>query len=435
MTLFFVLSGFVIHYNYNATSPVRADCATFFVARFARLYPLYIVAVPVRLRLYGTDARGACGRMRHAGRALVGPGLLSDADAKLVLRRDLPGVARLSIWTGRRGDMVDQRRSFLLSGLCRRSDADRTTPLVAARCDRHRGRGLLSHLIYFWCAAITRTTSIASAWRLFGPAASTASGYDNSLLRWLLYFNPAARLGEFLAGLAAAQLYLAPSRRAPATLCRSARLGYTLIAISGGGADASVALWHDRAHHTLFIGRIASPLYGPLVATMTVFLIARYDTRVVAAIVAAAAGATGRSELFDLHAARNHAVGVQTARPDDDRCRRRLGHLGRRSGAAGADQPRLLRAVRAPGAHVASRAIWRRRSCAGCSRRRTAEQSRAAARFRRQIELMDLRVVAAAPIGGEILAAAVGRVAELYRVDGEHAGRLASIAGACAAPP
>ena len=34
------------------------------------------------------------------------------------------------------------------------------------------------------------------------------SGYENSLMRWLLYLNPAARFGEFLAGLAAAHLYL-----------------------------------------------------------------------------------------------------------------------------------------------------------------------------------------------------------------------------------
>jgi hypothetical protein len=47
MTLFFVLSGFVIHYNYAAS--IERDgargIANFFVARFARLYPLYIVVI------------------------------------------------------------------------------------------------------------------------------------------------------------------------------------------------------------------------------------------------------------------------------------------------------------------------------------------------------------------------------------------------------
>ena len=62
-------------------------------------------------------------------------------------------------------------------------------------------------------------------------------------------------------------------------------------------------------------------------------------------------------------------------------------------------------------------------------RRRTAEQRRSAVRFRRQIELMDRPVAAAAPIGHEVLAAAVGRVADLHRVDGEQAGRFAFVAG------
>ena len=42
MTLFFVLSGFVIHYNYNATITRPGGLRLFFVARFARPYPLYI---------------------------------------------------------------------------------------------------------------------------------------------------------------------------------------------------------------------------------------------------------------------------------------------------------------------------------------------------------------------------------------------------------
>ena len=48
MSLFFVLSGFVIHYNYADlfhAAPLRVAVSRFFVARFARLYPLYAVAI------------------------------------------------------------------------------------------------------------------------------------------------------------------------------------------------------------------------------------------------------------------------------------------------------------------------------------------------------------------------------------------------------
>src|SRR5262249_48314624 len=44
MSLFFVLSGFVIHYNYSEKID-RDGYTKFFVARFARLYPLYIVCI------------------------------------------------------------------------------------------------------------------------------------------------------------------------------------------------------------------------------------------------------------------------------------------------------------------------------------------------------------------------------------------------------
>lgn len=52
MSLFFVLSGFVIHYNYAgsfAQQPIGRATWQFFVARFARLYPLYAVAIFISL--------------------------------------------------------------------------------------------------------------------------------------------------------------------------------------------------------------------------------------------------------------------------------------------------------------------------------------------------------------------------------------------------
>jgi peptidoglycan/LPS O-acetylase OafA/YrhL len=43
MTLFFVLSGFVIHYNYGFSVTLPGGVRAFFVARFARLYPLFLL--------------------------------------------------------------------------------------------------------------------------------------------------------------------------------------------------------------------------------------------------------------------------------------------------------------------------------------------------------------------------------------------------------
>jgi peptidoglycan/LPS O-acetylase OafA/YrhL len=48
MTLFFVLSGFVIHYNYHRTVGIRANGnGDFFIARFCRLYPLFLAVFAI----------------------------------------------------------------------------------------------------------------------------------------------------------------------------------------------------------------------------------------------------------------------------------------------------------------------------------------------------------------------------------------------------
>jgi peptidoglycan/LPS O-acetylase OafA/YrhL len=54
MQLFFVLSGFVIHYNYAAIGhlPRPRNIAKFYIARFARIYPLYILFLTLQLVLH-----------------------------------------------------------------------------------------------------------------------------------------------------------------------------------------------------------------------------------------------------------------------------------------------------------------------------------------------------------------------------------------------
>lgn len=49
MSIFFVLSGFVIHYNYADKIGRTESVYAFFVARFARLYPLYAILVSAEI--------------------------------------------------------------------------------------------------------------------------------------------------------------------------------------------------------------------------------------------------------------------------------------------------------------------------------------------------------------------------------------------------
>src|SRR6202011_4515304 len=74
----------------------------------------------------------------------------------------------------------------------------------------------------------------------FGPVASSGLGYQDSLLRWLLYFNPAGRLGEFFVGMAAAHFYLAQPPRRMRSSSAWAPAVITLLAIL---ATVAIHLW------------------------------------------------------------------------------------------------------------------------------------------------------------------------------------------------
>src|SRR5262245_1965462 len=45
MSVFFVLSGFVIHYNYSQLLQRKRGILSFFVARLSRIYPLFFACV------------------------------------------------------------------------------------------------------------------------------------------------------------------------------------------------------------------------------------------------------------------------------------------------------------------------------------------------------------------------------------------------------
>ena len=89
---------------------------------------------------------------------------------------------------------------------------------------------------------------------------------QDSLVRWLYYFNPLARLPEFVAGVAAAQIFLA--RRNGAQPQRILGTPWVTALLIAAVIGVHLALYVGIAPHNTFIGRVASPLYGPLIAVM-----------------------------------------------------------------------------------------------------------------------------------------------------------------------
>jgi peptidoglycan/LPS O-acetylase OafA/YrhL len=234
MTLFFVLSGFVIHYNYAnlVTGAGVKGVGSYLWARFARLYPLlllmmfFYVLVSSRHIDYWS---GHPERLNSTFRALpyfllsVQSWFYVVIDGNPLL--DAIGGASPITWS----ISAEWFFYFLYLALVWLVLKLRT-PSVA----------LL--VILLWCLAWTgiaaglynRTDQI-NAWAVahFGPVADIGERPQDSFVRWLLYFSPYLRLGEFVLGALVAQLYAKLRRVRVSTLGNSVgAVGFVAAAAS-----------------------------------------------------------------------------------------------------------------------------------------------------------------------------------------------------------
>ena len=213
MTLFFVLSGFVIHYNYAGlvTGGRLRGIAAFLWARFARLYPLFLLMMLVYVLVSQRHVAYWTGRPEDINAIfqalpyfllsiqswiykLIGGGALIDA-----IRGGSPPT-----WS------ISTEWFFYFA-----------YPLIAWFILRARAPAIILLVIGIWCVLWTafstglydRTPQI-DAWAVdhFGPIAEMQN-HDDSFVRWLLYVSPYLRIGEFVLGAITAQLYIALQRR------------------------------------------------------------------------------------------------------------------------------------------------------------------------------------------------------------------------------
>lgn len=213
MTLFFVLSGFVIHYNYSATaSRSLRDVGRFLWARFARLYPLFLLMLAVSLLLSIKPFHMLRGDTRAFYSTLEAlPFFLLSIQSWLYLPIGenslvyaIGGSASLS-WS------ISTEWFFYL-----------IYPMVALLILRSWNVKLTFGAILLWgllwiafCVSLFDRAASINDWAVahFGPIAEMREPQDNfaaqdSFVRWLLYFSPYLRMGEFVLGSLVAQLYV-----------------------------------------------------------------------------------------------------------------------------------------------------------------------------------------------------------------------------------
>jgi peptidoglycan/LPS O-acetylase OafA/YrhL len=213
MTLFFVLSGFVIHYNYAqlVTAGRLRGVAAYLWARFARLYPLFLLTLlgyVLISRKHYEFWTGHPEEFKDVLQAL--PYFLVPVQSwfyvpigNTTLIYAIGGSSSLT-WS------ISTEWFFYF-----------LYPLVAWFILRSGAPRRTAALVLIWCLLwIALTTSLydrapgINAWAVarYGPIAEMNEPQDafaaqDSYVRWLLYFAPYLRMGEFVLGSLIAQLY------------------------------------------------------------------------------------------------------------------------------------------------------------------------------------------------------------------------------------
>jgi peptidoglycan/LPS O-acetylase OafA/YrhL len=233
MTTFFVLSGFVIHYNYAhfVVSGWR-NIGNFLWARLSRLYPMFLFVLVADV-IFGQKLNavmlGRADEFREAVQAV--PYYLLFIQSWIYRAFDtssliyLVGIDSPLTWS------VSTEWFFYLC-----------YPVIALAVLKVNRRALIA--IVFWSIgwSILINTLVGygnevDTWAAvnYGKLAALGSGGNqDSFYRWLFYFSPYFRIGEFILGALAAQLYIQLQSfkvEAREKLCGDIALGLGLLSL------------------------------------------------------------------------------------------------------------------------------------------------------------------------------------------------------------
>ncbi|HEY1806390.1 MAG TPA: acyltransferase [Terracidiphilus sp.] len=272
MPLFFVLSGFVIHYNYGslfARERYGSACWQFGVARFARLYPLFVVLLLFSCAADSFFTNNANLVVRILARYLT---LTQTWKYTVYDHRMLPNWIFGLSWS------VSTEWFFYLA--------------YALLIFRVRALGSVKTALAATVGFVVLVFSL-SVWGsdhrgLFILPADGNLGtpdlFNNSFYRWALYFSPYARLPEFILGCLVAQLYLALKEKPGPVEQRAGQIaGLLSLVFLGWAGWAWVSMGPDHPHVTNYVSFMSLNFgVAPGLALM-IFCCARY--RIFAGVV------------------------------------------------------------------------------------------------------------------------------------------------------
>lgn len=184
VTLFFVLSGFILAYNHASDGAIgtRVPARDFWAARFARIYPVYalglLLALPALLAARATTS----------GRDLA----LALGTTPFLLQGWIPRIA--GRWNGPAWSLSAEALFYL------------AFPFLVVGIARLQRRGLLALGAAAWATSL----ATVGAYLLLHPDGPVHPGMPTAAAPWLacVRYHPLARLPEFVLGIVAGRLFL-----------------------------------------------------------------------------------------------------------------------------------------------------------------------------------------------------------------------------------
>jgi peptidoglycan/LPS O-acetylase OafA/YrhL len=278
MTLFFVLSGFVIHYNYRdlAGQGTASTIGEFLWARFSRLYPMFFVIVLIDVLLgkpafdFISGQVGAFDVVQHAlpyYLTLTHSWIYSHDDTfSLIYELGKNSSVTWSISTEWFFYFAFPFIAFVVIRL------RRIPPIF----------GWLLTVCVLWItivSVLSLSQGRLDAWAAdhYGRPATVAAGWQDSFLRWLLLFSPYIRIGEFLLGCLTAQLYLVLDGYRHQS--REFLIGRIALAVSIVSIVLLTYFMYSPGWSSFFLRLNMNFGLAPSIAVL-IFCVARYDTGV-----------------------------------------------------------------------------------------------------------------------------------------------------------
>jgi peptidoglycan/LPS O-acetylase OafA/YrhL len=220
MSLFFVLSGFIIHYNYSESIERHGKVGVynFLVARFARIYPLYVLLIGYQWLLYSAYQQVPASTLQ------ILPCFLVLAQTwfywpvgkyGLIYEFGLTSIA----WSVSTELFFYLVYPFLRTGL-KRLHGIRSRLILAAVLS-----AVVASAIVMLGAHSAELNRLGIQW--FGAVGDPATQAQYSFERWLLYFSPYSRIFEFVLGCIGASIFMTLQNREVSV--REERFGLRLL--------------------------------------------------------------------------------------------------------------------------------------------------------------------------------------------------------------